>query len=205
MLSFDRNGSVGSTSGPAPGGRPQGPRQVGGNHEGRGGSAWAAAPRGAGGCRRQALPTCQVFDSETLKFSWQVTVEDFEIVCKGLYRALCIREKYMQRSYQRFPKTPSKYLRSIEGQAWVANENFYPGKSFSSIMYRLHLTVQLLNIKHAPRWLVSQSENILSPAHVSNRLIQFIQYFLKPLLSAPLPKPLFKPRFLCVQIIAIVF
>ncbi|PNJ46222.1 AMPD1 isoform 2 [Pongo abelii] len=55
-----------------------------------------------------------------------VTVEDFEIVCKGLYRALCIREKYMQKSFQRFPKTPSKYLRNIDGEAWVANESFYP-------------------------------------------------------------------------------
>ncbi|XP_032947833.1 AMP deaminase 1 isoform X3 [Rhinolophus ferrumequinum] len=55
-----------------------------------------------------------------------VTVEDFEIVCKGLYRALCIREKYMQKSFQRFPNTPSKYLRNVEGEAWVTNENFYP-------------------------------------------------------------------------------
>eukprot|EP00071_Canis_lupus_P027019 XP_022260576.1 AMP deaminase 1 isoform X2 [Canis lupus familiaris] len=55
-----------------------------------------------------------------------VTVEDFEVVCKGLYRALCIREKYMQKSFQRFPKTPSKYLRNIEGEAWVTNESFYP-------------------------------------------------------------------------------
>ncbi|KAG8517632.1 AMP deaminase 1, partial [Galemys pyrenaicus] len=64
--------------------------------------------------------------TETLEFSSQVTVEDFEMVCKGLYRALCIREKYMQKSFQRFPKTPSKYLRNIEGETWVANENFYP-------------------------------------------------------------------------------
>ncbi|XDA70334.1 hypothetical protein R6Z07F_000709 [Ovis aries] len=55
-----------------------------------------------------------------------VTVEDFEMVCKGLYRALCIREKYMQKSFQRFPKTPSKYLRNIDGEAWVEKENFYP-------------------------------------------------------------------------------
>lgn len=67
-------------------------------------------------------------DSDTLTFSWQVTVEDFEMVCKGLYRALCIRERYMQKSFQRFPKTPSKYLRNIDGEAWVANESFYPGK-----------------------------------------------------------------------------
>uniref|UniRef100_A0A8C9NEV1 AMP deaminase n=1 Tax=Serinus canaria TaxID=9135 RepID=A0A8C9NEV1_SERCA len=39
-----------------------------------------------------------------------VTVEDFEVVCRGLYRALCIREKNMQQSLQRFPKTPSQYL-----------------------------------------------------------------------------------------------
>ncbi|XP_012405075.1 AMP deaminase 1 [Sarcophilus harrisii] len=55
-----------------------------------------------------------------------VTVEDFEEVCRGLYRALCIREKYMQQSFQRFPKTPSKYLRSIEGTHWKADESFYP-------------------------------------------------------------------------------
>ena len=67
-------------------------------------------------------------DSDSLKCSWQVTVEDFEIVCRGLYRALSIREKYMQKSFQRFPKTPSKYLRNIEGEPWVANENFYPGR-----------------------------------------------------------------------------
>ncbi|XP_057231197.1 AMP deaminase 1 [Malurus melanocephalus] len=47
-----------------------------------------------------------------------VTVEDFEVVCRGLYRALCIREKHMQRSLQRFPKTPSQYLRAIEGEPW---------------------------------------------------------------------------------------
>lgn len=68
-------------------------------------------------------------DSDALTLSWQVTVEDFEMVCKGLYRALCIREKYMQKSFQRFPKTPSKYLRNIDGEAWVANESFYPGTS----------------------------------------------------------------------------
>lgn len=52
----------------------------------------------------------------------QVTVEDFEVVCKGLYRALCIREKYMQQSVQRFPRTPSQYLRAIEGEVWRASD-----------------------------------------------------------------------------------
>ncbi|KFP23390.1 AMP deaminase 1, partial [Colius striatus] len=51
-----------------------------------------------------------------------VTVEDFEVVCKGLYRALCIREKYMQQSVQRFPRTPAQYLRAIEGEAWKASD-----------------------------------------------------------------------------------
>ncbi|KAL0603644.1 AMP deaminase 1 [Plecturocebus cupreus] len=32
----------------------------------------------------------------------------------------------MQKSFQRFPKTPSKYLRIINSQAWVADESFYP-------------------------------------------------------------------------------
>ena len=43
-------------------------------------------------------------------------------------RVLCIREKYMQKSFQRFPKTPSQHLRNIEGEAWVPNESFSPGK-----------------------------------------------------------------------------
>nr|XP_030148015.3 AMP deaminase 1 isoform X2 [Taeniopygia guttata] len=51
-----------------------------------------------------------------------VTVEDFEVVCRGLYRALCIREKNMQQSLQRFPKTPSQYLRTIEGEPWKPSD-----------------------------------------------------------------------------------
>lgn len=49
-------------------------------------------------------------------------MEDFEVVCKGLYRALCIREKHMQQSMQRFPRTPSQYLRTIEGEVWRASD-----------------------------------------------------------------------------------
>ncbi|XP_073176305.1 AMP deaminase 1 isoform X3 [Lepidochelys kempii] len=55
-----------------------------------------------------------------------VTIEDFEVVCRGLYRALCIREKYMQKSFQRFPKTPSQYLRNIEGKIWRADDGRAP-------------------------------------------------------------------------------
>lgn len=58
---------------------------------------------------------------------WQVTVEDFEVVCQGLYRALCIREKYMRRSLQRFPRTPAQYLRTIEGEVWTADQSCGPG------------------------------------------------------------------------------
>jgi len=45
-----------------------------------------------------------------------VTMDDFELSCKGLYRALTIREKYMRLAYQRFPYTASQYLRDIEGE-----------------------------------------------------------------------------------------
>ncbi|XP_060628557.2 AMP deaminase 1 isoform X2 [Anolis sagrei] len=55
-----------------------------------------------------------------------VTVEDFELVCSGLYRALCIREKYMQKSFQRFPKTPSQFLRTIENEMWKPNDDLWP-------------------------------------------------------------------------------
>lgn len=130
QVSLSRNGSVRKTSGPAPAEGLRalveeqatpwvGEAQLGLWHPGE-----QEGPKGNfthfSGLHRS--------DSDTLKFSWQVTVEDFEVVCKGLYRALCIREKYMQKSFQRFPNTPSKYLRNIEGEPWVANENFYPGK-----------------------------------------------------------------------------
>lgn len=55
-------------------------------------------------------------------------MEDFEVVCRGLYRALCIREKNMQQSLQRFPKTPSQYLRTIEGETWKPSDSG-PGTS----------------------------------------------------------------------------
>uniref|UniRef100_A0A8D0AP78 AMP deaminase n=1 Tax=Sander lucioperca TaxID=283035 RepID=A0A8D0AP78_SANLU len=39
-----------------------------------------------------------------------VTMDDFELSCKGLYRALNIREKYMRLAFQRFPRTASQYM-----------------------------------------------------------------------------------------------
>lgn len=68
---------------------------------------------------KQLCSSCVVMSTAVLL---QVTVEDFEVVCKGLYRALCIREKYMQKSLQRFPRTPSQYLRAIEGEVWRASD-----------------------------------------------------------------------------------
>lgn len=61
------------------------------------------------------------------KCIFQVTVEDFELVCRGLYRALCIREKYMQKSFQRFPRTPSQFMRNIENEVWKPNDDLSPG------------------------------------------------------------------------------
>ncbi|XP_074833675.1 AMP deaminase 1 isoform X2 [Carettochelys insculpta] len=73
----------------------------------------------------QAVPDFQRVQI-TGDYASGVTVEDFEVVCSGLYRALCIREKYMQKSVQRFPKTPSQYLRSIEGEVWQADDGCAP-------------------------------------------------------------------------------
>ncbi|KAM8976570.1 AMP deaminase 1 isoform 2-T2 [Pelodytes ibericus] len=55
-----------------------------------------------------------------------VTVDDFELAGKGLYRALSIREKYMRHSLQRFPRTAAQYLRETEGSAWNEKDEIYP-------------------------------------------------------------------------------
>ncbi|XP_063811502.1 AMP deaminase 1 [Pseudophryne corroboree] len=55
-----------------------------------------------------------------------VTVDDFELAAKGLFRALTIREKYMRESIQRFPRTVAQYLRDIEGGAWKEDDEIYP-------------------------------------------------------------------------------
>ncbi|KAJ8395126.1 hypothetical protein AAFF_G00035820 [Aldrovandia affinis] len=55
-----------------------------------------------------------------------VTMDDFELSCKGLYRALAIREKYMRMAYQRFPSTASQYLRDIEGEVWNSEDQVQP-------------------------------------------------------------------------------
>lgn len=55
-------------------------------------------------------------------------MDDFELSCKGLYRALTIREKYMRLAYQRFPRTASQYLRDIEGETFKVEDQVQPGE-----------------------------------------------------------------------------
>ncbi|XP_069801432.1 AMP deaminase 1 [Dendropsophus ebraccatus] len=59
-------------------------------------------------------------------FASGVSVDDFELAGKGLFRALLIREKYMRASHQRFPRTVSQYLRDIEGVAWKEQDEIHP-------------------------------------------------------------------------------
>lgn len=66
----------------------------------------------------------------------QVTMDDFEVSCKGLFRALTIREKYMRLAYQRFPQTASQYLRNIEGETFNPEDQLQPGGK------RLHIMVK---------------------------------------------------------------
>ncbi|XP_043572935.1 AMP deaminase 1 isoform X2 [Chiloscyllium plagiosum] len=55
-----------------------------------------------------------------------VTVEDFELACKGLYRALTIREKYMRLSFQRFCRTTAQFLRNMENEQWKEENEVHP-------------------------------------------------------------------------------
>lgn len=66
----------------------------------------------------------------------QVTMDDFELACKGLYRALTIREKYMKLAFQRFPNTPSEYLRKIEGEQWKPEDLVVPGNVYQNTMIK---------------------------------------------------------------------
>ncbi|XP_015265093.1 PREDICTED: AMP deaminase 1-like, partial [Gekko japonicus] len=73
----------------------------------------------------QAVPKFQRVQI-TGDYAAGVTVEDFELVCRGLYRALCIREKYLQKSFQRFPRTPSQFMCNIENEVWKPNNDLWP-------------------------------------------------------------------------------
>lgn len=55
-------------------------------------------------------------------------MDDFELSCKGLYRALTIREKYMKLAFQRFPRTASQYMREIEGETFKCDDQVQPGE-----------------------------------------------------------------------------
>ncbi|GCB64730.1 hypothetical protein scyTo_0014805 [Scyliorhinus torazame] len=55
-----------------------------------------------------------------------VTVEDFEVACKGLYKALTIREKYMRLSFQRFCRTTAHFLRTMDSEKWREGNEVHP-------------------------------------------------------------------------------
>ncbi|KAE8622865.1 hypothetical protein XENTR_v10005418 [Xenopus tropicalis] len=59
-------------------------------------------------------------------FASGVSIDDFDIAGKGIYRALSIREKYMKESFQRFPRTIAQHLRHIEGGVWNEADEIYP-------------------------------------------------------------------------------
>lgn len=54
-------------------------------------------------------------------------MDDFDLSCKSLYRALTIREKYMKLAYQRFPRTAAQFLRDIEGETFKPEDQLQPG------------------------------------------------------------------------------
>lgn len=59
-------------------------------------------------------------------------MDDFEVACKGLSRALSIREKYMKLALQRFPHTVSQNLCEIEGEKWKPENQVQPGRKQTS-------------------------------------------------------------------------
>ncbi|XP_063064757.1 AMP deaminase 1 isoform X3 [Engraulis encrasicolus] len=59
-------------------------------------------------------------------FANGVTMDDFELACKGVYRALNIREKYMRLCMQRFPRTVSQYLCHIDGSTYSDEDLVHP-------------------------------------------------------------------------------
>jgi len=67
-------------------------------------------------------------------FAMGVTMDDFELACKGLYRALAIREKYMKLALQRYPRTCSQYLREMEGEVHHDEDMMATQPKFTSPM-----------------------------------------------------------------------
>lgn len=60
-------------------------------------------------------------------------MDDFEVACQGLARALSIREKYMRLALQRFPQTASQYLCEIEGEKWDPKSQVQPGRKHRAV------------------------------------------------------------------------
>lgn len=76
------------------------------------------------------LVCCQncYFSQYLFRFSFQVTVDDYEQAAKSLVKALLIREKYSRLAYHRFPRTTSQYLCSMRDQKWKVEDEVYPGE-----------------------------------------------------------------------------
>ncbi|XP_062892845.1 AMP deaminase 1-like [Mobula hypostoma] len=55
-----------------------------------------------------------------------VNPSELQPILQKLRTALCIREKYMRRSLQRFPQTTSEVLRQVSGETWNPEEIVYP-------------------------------------------------------------------------------
>lgn len=68
-------------------------------------------------------------------------MDDFEVACKGLCRALSIREKYMELALQRFPQTASQYLREIDGEKWKPDDHVQPGRKQTNLVLRIEYSV----------------------------------------------------------------
>lgn len=73
-----------------------------------------------------------------------MTLDDFELSCKGLYRALTIREKYMKLAFQRFPRTASQYLRDIEGETFKPDDQLQPGERITPGLHMNEQSYMLL-------------------------------------------------------------
>ncbi|XP_048467801.1 AMP deaminase 1 [Rhincodon typus] len=85
-----------------------------------------------------------------------VTVEDFELACKGLYQALTIREKYMRLSFQRFCRTTARFLRNMENEQWKEENEVHPSKDKNMVDTHIHAAA-CMNQKHLLRFIKKSS------------------------------------------------
>lgn len=91
-------------------------------------------------------------------------MDDFEVACKGLFRALNIREKYMKLAIQRFPHTVSEHLRTVEGEKYNPKDQLQPGnKSNSFITWAATRMGILWNYVNTP---CQGASSIIAPYHL---------------------------------------